>query len=501
MFRYRKYILLQLFILLSCVFSLAQNTDSLKLLLKASREDTIRLNLLMQICEVCDENEIATYAVPGIALSDKLLAFTSFSKKEKENILRLKASILNDMGLVSEGLGDPATALNYYKQSLKIRENLADKRDIAVLFINMGVIYKQQGNIPLALENYHKGLKIMEALNDIVGIATALNNLGLIYKQQGETTKALECYNKSIKIRANNSDQQGVSATLANIGYIHIDRKEFDKALQCYWQSIKIDEETGNKDGVAGSYNNIGLIYELQNNLPLALEYYNKSLKIDEEIKNKQGMAASLNSIGGIYIKQNNFRAAQPYCEKALQMARLVGYPNSISGAARLMKRIYQHNNDYKNALAMFELYIEMRDSVNNEKNRKAGIKKQMQYEYEKKAAADSVKNTEERKVKDAQIVAQQSKLKQEKTQRYALYGGLILIAGFLIFVFNRFKITQKQKAIIELQKADVDLAYGKLHEKNKEVLDSIFYARRIQRSLLTTESYIDKSLKRLRKS
>ena len=34
--------------------------------------------------------------------------------------------------------------------------------------------------------------------------------------------------------------------------------------------------------------------------------------------------------------------------------------------------------------------------------------------------------------------------------------------------------------------------------EKQKEILDSIFYARRIQRSLLTTEKYIGRNLKRL---
>jgi hypothetical protein len=42
----------------------------------------------------------------------------------------------------------------------------------------------------------------------------------------------------------------------------------------------------------------------------------------------------------------------------------------------------------------------------------------------------------------------------------------------------------QKQKAVIE--------------EKNKDVLDSIHYAKRIQRSLLPSERYFDRSLKKL---
>jgi hypothetical protein len=85
--------------------------------------------------------------------------------------------------------------------------------------------------------------------------------------------------------------------------------------------------------------------------------------------------------------------------------------------------------------------------------------------------------------------------LKQEKTQRYALYGGLALVAGFLVFVFNRFRVTQRQKKTIEEQKVLVDNAYEKLHEKNKEVMDSIHYARRIQRALITPEKYIERVL------
>jgi len=95
-------------------------------------------------------------------------------------------------------------------------------------------------------------------------------------------------------------------------------------------------------------------------------------------------------------------------------------------------------------------------------------------------------------------LTAQQAQLKQEKTQRFALYGGLLLVVAFLGFVFNRFKITQKQKVIIEQQKVLVDDAFNHLEEKNKEVMDSIRYAKRIQTALMTNENYINKQLNRL---
>ena len=103
----------------------------------------------------------------------------------------------------------------------------------------------------------------------------------------------------------------------------------------------------------------------------------------------------------------------------------------------------------------MYELEIQMNDSINIESNIKASIKKQFQYEYEKKAAADSVRNGEEKKVKNALLTAQEAQLKQEKTKSYALYGGLLLVLMFAGFMVNRFRVTHKQKQIIELKEIE----------------------------------------------
>jgi hypothetical protein len=128
-----------------------------------------------------------------------------------------------------------------------------------------------------------------------------------------------------------------------------------------------------------------------------------------------------------------------------------------------------------------------MRDSINNIATQKAVITQYAKYTYEKKAIADSIRVAEEKKVTALQ-------LKQEKTQRYSLYGGLILVLVFAGLIFNRFRITQKQKIVIEEQKQIVD-------QKQKEIIDSINYAKRIQQAQLPTEKYINKSLSKLNKN
>ena len=83
----------------------------------------------------------------------------------------------------------------------------------------------------------------------------------------------------------------------------------------------------------------------------------------------------------------------------------------------------------------------------------------------------------------------------------FAVAGVLLVVVVFSFFLFQRFRLAQKQKVIIEDQKVMVDKAYEHLHEKNKEVMDSIHYARRIQRALITPEPYIHARLTKLKKN
>ena len=84
--------------------------------------------------------------------------------------------------------------------------------------------------------------------------------------------------------------------------------------------------------------------------------------------------------------------------------------------------------------------------------------------------------------------------LKQQRIITYSISIGGILVLILLLFAFISYKKIQKANYIIKKQKHFVE-------EKQKEIIDSITYAKRIQTALITSEKYIDKNLNRLNKS
>jgi len=402
---------------------------------------------------------------------------------------------LNDIGIIYDNQGFYPKAIENFSNSLKINEELGNKEDIANTLNNIGIIYKNQGNQAKAIDYYSRSLKIREEIDDKKGIATSLNNIGLIYHEQEDYEKALEYYNRCLQLNEKIEDKQGIATSLNNIGLIYHDQKNYDKALDYYSRCLKLKEEIGDKKSIATSLNNIGTFYNDQGNYEKSIEYQTKSLKIREEIGDKKGIATSLNTIGLIYKNQGKFTKAINYGERSLSIAREIGAPNEAAEAANALFKVYKEVNQNKKALEMYELYITLKDSIDSEKNRKEVIRQEYKYQYEKQAVADSIKNEELQKVKDAQLAAQRAENKQQKMKSYFLYVGLFFTLFFGAFIFNRFRITKRQKGIIESQKKQVDMAFNKLDEKNQEILASINYAKRIQSAILPSDKLINEYL------
>ena len=57
-----------------------------------------------------------------------------------------------------------------------------------------GVSFYFRGDYTRAIDYYTRSLKIKEEIGDKKGIATSLNNIGNIYVDQGDYAKALDYY-------------------------------------------------------------------------------------------------------------------------------------------------------------------------------------------------------------------------------------------------------------------------------------------------------------------
>lgn len=421
-------------------------------------------------------------------------------QSKDQNILikakKFTARASSNIGSVFKDQGEYIKALDFYFVSLKMNEDIDNNEGQAGVLGNIGIVYHSQSNYPKALDYYFKSLKKNKETGNRGYQANGLNNIGILYQEQKDYPKALEYNFKALKINEEIGNKNGQASNFHNIGMIYSSQNNYSKSLDYLFKALKINEETGDKNYQASNLEGIGLVYKEKGdsamekgilNLAIsekyqkALEYYFKALKLNEEMEVKKGQVGNLNNISSVYIILKKYREAEKHLNQASILSAELNSLDVKQTLNLLFSNLYSKTNRPEKALYHFKEYIIYRDSVSNVANAKAIFQKEMQFNYEKKAAADSLENLKKVEIHKAE-------LKLQKNKQYALYGGLALVIIFAGFMYNRFKITQKQKVVIESQKHVVE-------EAHKEITDSINYAERLQRSLMASNQLLNKNL------
>lgn len=422
--------------------------DSLSKLLEVAKDDTTKINLRFSIGETGWIFRISYWdSIANDCMA--LLADKATTEQEKYSLHYALASTYNNTGFIHNNQGDITNALKYFHRSLKLYEKINYLEGIARASNNIGLIYHDQENLKKALQYYHKALKIREKVGDQSGIANSLNNLAFIYESQGNVSMAQLYLNKSLAIYQELGDKQGIASTSRSLGVFHQNKGEIDKALS----------------------------------------FYKKALTIQEEILDKEGIVYSLNKIAEIALDQGEKALSKQYAERSLKLSKELGYPAPMSKAALVLSEIAKKEGRYKQGWEYYELCIKMRDSTRSQETEKSLVEQEMKYEYEKLALKDSLADAQIQAVKDLKIKEQMATIKQEQTQKYALIGGLLLMLILVIIVVKGYQQKKRDNLLINEQKQEVE-------EKNKEITDSITYAKRIQEAILPPRSELNKHLK-----
>jgi tetratricopeptide (TPR) repeat protein len=400
------------------------------------------------------------------------------NKEKQLNLKKATIELLNSKATIRMKQGKYDESLKLYEVAKKNAVLINYKDGIADIYGNIGGVYIYTGEYKLALDNLFRALKLNEKLQNKERICSNFSNIGIVYDYQGEYEKGITYYKKALKIARNLNFKTVESNNLSNIGICYMYLGENEKALEYYKASLKICNDLKDINGQTSALSNIGTIYSIKQETTKALETFKQVYELSKKVDNSYNEAIFLSNIGSEYYNLADYRNAEKYVLLSINLSKQINALEITKSNLEALSQIYEGKNEYKKALENYKKFILFRDSIYNETTTKASIEKEIDYEYGKKATADSVAFAKEKEVQEA-------KLKVKRNQQYALFVGLGLVIVFSFFIYKRYRVSQKQKKIIEIQKAEVEIAHQHLEEKNREILDSITYAKRIQSAIL----------------
>ena len=462
-------------------FSFSQDRtkiDSLKNALQTVKHDTVRIKLLSELGNQLYGSDIDTalhfyqQALLIIEKNEKKINATDVKpyQKTKINILYYIASVYFERG-------DFEKVLDYCKAGLELAQKLDDNNGMLIGFGNLAQLYRDIGQIKKSIEYYFKSLEMSEKIGYKEGIAYNLTGIGVTYLDQGEPQKALKYMFKSLKLDKEIGNKAELAIVHSNIGVIYNELGETEKAFKYLKKSLKINEDIANIFGIIYTLNQLGAMYSKTGDTQKAKTYLINSLKKSEKTGLKKYLASTLYYMGTIYYKEGKLDSAILYLSRSMDIGQDMGTPKIIKKASSFLHIIYAEQQKYKAAYEAHMVFKKMTDSINNSEASQLLINHEMQAKFEKKEALMDAEAEKER------AMAEEVR-KRQNIIIAAVSGGLLMLLVFVLFLYNRFRVTRKQKNIIQEQKALVD-------EKNKNITDSIRYAKEIQEAILPTDEEI----------
>lgn len=386
-----------------------------------------------------------------------------------------KVNTLNIYSWKCFNTGDYPKALKYTTEAKELAASLEYKKGLAVALDHSGSIYKEQSLYPKALDAHLRSLQIYESLGNKKDIAKTYNNIGLIYQYQLNYEKALDYYFKALKLAEEMGSKQGIAICCNNIGLIYTEQKKYDDALLYSFRSLKIKEELQDKYSLAKIYGNIAVLYMKKAEYKTAMEYILKDLALAKETGNKKSEAVCYSNIGMIKTYEKKYAEAKENTLRSLRIFSEINDRENVRLAYGDLADMYAKMSDYKSAYDFQVRFKKLTDSIFNVENSKQLSDLKTNFEVEKKEVELKAKAEAE---KEKLIALSSEEKKRRELIIFAVGGILLLVIIFSAFLYQRFKITRRQKHIIEEQKELVE-------EKQKEILDSISYAKRLQSAIL----------------
>ncbi len=472
--------------LLLCAYgTLAQNKslDSLQQILRSSKADTSRINVLNKIAnrlykDYAPAKEVLKFSERALKLSEALnfkkgiarssditgRAYDDAYESEKALVHLLRAiKVYEELGGLERSLADVnivaaviyinqgryQTSYSYLNDALKIYDEIDDKVGSGYALSNLGLIFRHQGNYNKSIEYYIRSLTMREASKDLVGMANIYGNLGNLYYSQGNRAIALDYQLKAKALAEKLNNKPMLANIYNNIGILFQEDQKYDEAIEQHEKALAIFEELGSKMSMASSLSNIGALYNDQGKFEESLESTQLALEIFQEIGNNATAAINFLEIGSILTKLNRFSEAYENITQGNKLALLVGNKDVELKGYDALYRYYEAIKDYKLSFENFKKYAALKDSLFNiEKSEQIG-EIQTKYETDKKESENELLRQEQ--------IAKNAVIDSKSFQNNLLIACVLFFVLFSGYYYINSRQKQKINKLLNAQNEEIN--------------------------------------------
>ena len=319
--------------------------------------------------------------------------------------------------------------------------------------------------------------------------ANAMLKTGILYYKKNNYSEAMDIWIKGLKISQNNNFYDILSQIYIYIGNIYSVHIDYEQSVAFYMKSVETAQQCNNIELYNHALNNLicslcycekteearkylailksnkndkriryrydllissAILLSCEENIEDAIKHYQQAAQVAiKENLGAQCIGAAYNGLAKTYVHTNELDSALKYFHLNEDLARNTGTTDLLAVSLGNLAAIYERKHDINNQRYYKTLYIELSDSIYNQ--REFNSLKNAQFLYELDSHNEIISQLTVQRELDEQKISQQRRL--ILTISIGLLLGCILLAD------------------IWKQKRHLTLAYNELYNRNQEAL------------------------------
>ena len=250
-----------------------------------------------------------------------------------------------------------------------------DANDTILVFNSlyyMGFSNQRMGNMEKAIDYNMRAYEVSQSLQRLDLQSSILNNIGNVYMVNDEDSVAAVYFEKSIEIEKNlgESRRSQLAVRLGNVSTAYMKLGRCEDAISAAEEGLRIDKEIGRPNKIAIRLNQLGDVYMACGRQQEAIQCEREAYSYFEKAGSKYGMSIVLHSLGEMYEQDSNIDSALFYFHKSLGCAEIIDNKLLIQEISKSLYNIYKDTNP-RLSIDYYEQYVNIKDSIFNEKNQK----------------------------------------------------------------------------------------------------------------------------------
>ncbi|MEO5642993.1 MAG: SpoIIE family protein phosphatase [Bacteroidia bacterium] len=402
------------------------------------------------------------------AYADSLLKILPSIKADTERV--------NTMWRIADVSRDSSIVKEYADKAIALAQKIDYKKGEGIAWAVLANFYarKQIDNVK-AVRYYTESLKVRQEAGDKKGIAHSYLQLAIIDSKFKNYEKALALLRKALALNTEIGNAKSVSQDEQVIAQVFLAGEQWDSALFYFRKTMSgknIPTPT-----VAMTYINLVSLFIGTDQLDSALLYVHKTDSVYDLLGNNYGKLWDKMSLGQIALKKGEIQMAVAYLEEVYDFGEKNNNGDLLLNVLPILIDAYRQNGNAVKGFKVQTEWIKLNDSLQNLDKANSILGMQVQLETEEKEKIDKLIADKT----EAEHLADSNRM---RLIIYSVSAILVLVLGISFFIFRNYREKKKVNEIISKQKEIVE-------EKQREIVDSINYAKRLQDAILPPEQLV----------